>query len=130
MLAAPEKNRHRKSSRAGYALEAEATCASAAAIWLAGVRKRTAIERVTAQPTKTNHGQEIFGHQSGMNHPKFHCDATSFPRRSARTSKAGIVTLHNTSTDIIPTVIPTTLAPSEPRRRVSIPRRKTPTNAP
>src|ERR1700756_2439228 len=93
-----------------HAVEAEATCASAAAIWLAGVRKRTAIERVTAQPTKTNHGQEIFGHQSGMNHPKFHSAVANFPCSSARTSKAGIETLHNTSTDMIPIIIPTTLA--------------------
>src|SRR5580704_14533017 len=126
----PEKDRHAKRDIRNYSFGLGATCASAAAILIAGVRKRTAIERVTALPTKTNQGQEIFGHQSGINHPKFHCAATSFPCRSARTSKAGIVTLHNTSTDIIPTIMAITLALSDPRPRLNIPSRKTPTNAP
>ena len=30
------------------------------------------IATVTRHPTQTNQGQAIFGHQSGMNQPKFH----------------------------------------------------------
>src|SRR2546423_1878946 len=75
-------------------------CASAAAIWVAGVRKRTAIPSVTVQPTKTNHGQEMCGHHSGMNQPKFQDAAMNLPCKSATKSNAGMETLHSTSTDL------------------------------
>src|SRR5438445_12058316 len=106
------------------------TWASATAICVAGVRKRIAIARVTVQPTNTNHGQEMCGHHSDMNHPKFQEAATNLPCNKARKSNAGIETLHNTSTDMMPMIIPTTFVPSRPRVRVSIPRRNTPTSAP
>lgn len=85
---------------------------------------------VTTQPTKTNQGQEIFGHHSGMNQPKFHSAATIFPVKSARTSKAGRVILHRTSTELMPMIMATTLTPSRPRLRVNIPKRKTASKAP
>src|SRR5437868_10005740 len=73
------------------------TWASATAIWVEGVRKRIAIASVTVQPTNTNHGQEMCGHHSGMNHPKFQEAATNLPRNNAMKSNAGSETWHSTS---------------------------------
>src|SRR5207245_4300199 len=134
-----EKNRYQKSEASAkathqgpfaQAAEVDLTCAPAIAIWLSGVRKRTLTATVTRHPTHTNQGQAIFGHQSGMNQPKFQSACLNSPRKSAPTSNAGSATLHRISTDVMPTIIAITFAPSRPRLRVSIPRRKTASNAP
>src|SRR6266480_3663192 len=137
--ARPEKNRYRESDDSAKAThqgpfaqtaDVDLTCALAVAIWLSGVRKRTLMATVRRHPTQTNQGHAIFGHQSGMNQPKFQSACLNSPRKSAPTSNAGSATLHRISTDVMPTIIAITFAPSRPRVRVSIPRRKTASNAP
>src|SRR4051794_2634276 len=109
--AAPEKYRCResdgiaKATRSGPIAQVDdvdLTCALAVAIWLSGVRKRMLIATVTRHPTQTNQGQAIFGHQSGMNQPKFQSACLNSPRKSAPPSKAGSETLHRISTDVMP----------------------------
>src|SRR4051794_7461970 len=97
-VASPEKNRHRESDEVAkvtlygplaQASEVDLTCAPAVATWLSGVRKRMLIATVTRHPTQTNQGQAIFGHQSGMNQPKFQSACLNSPRKRALTSNAG-----------------------------------------
>src|SRR2546430_10352926 len=74
------------------------------------------IATVTRHPTQTNHGQAIFGHQSGMNQPNFQSACLNSPRKSAPTSNAGSATLHRISTDVMPRIIAMTFASSRDRK--------------
>ena len=80
------------------------------------VRNGTASRRVAQQPMSTYQGQEITGHQAGIQLPK--------------STRPGRRTLPTKKTAITPPAMATTFIRSHPRRDESIPSRKIPSREP